>query len=57
MDKRDEELEILRRLERAVFAGDALACSPLVPLILTEYLIWSRESQRALAAGGSDEER
>ncbi len=36
------ELTILRRLERAVFTGDALSCSPDVPQILTEYLEWSR---------------
>lgn len=37
-----DELAILRRLERAVFSGNALACSPEVPKILIEYLKWSR---------------
>jgi hypothetical protein len=36
-----DELSILRRLEQVVFAGDAAACSPKVPAILTEYLEWS----------------
>jgi len=40
------ELAILRSLERAVFCGDALACSPKVPPILNEYLAWSKEHGR-----------
>lgn len=42
-DRLASEVEILRRLESAVFSGDALACSPAVPPILDEYLAWCRE--------------
>jgi len=46
-----DELAILRRLEQAVFAGDAQACSPKVPAILTEYLEWSRAAVDARRGG------
>jgi hypothetical protein len=47
----EAEAEILRRLEQAVFMGDAAACSPDVPLLLTEYLEWSRAAVDARKAG------
>jgi hypothetical protein len=40
------EIDILRRLERAVFCGDALACSPDVPAIMSEYLKFWKERQQ-----------
>lgn len=44
------ELAILRNLERAVFAGNALACSPKVPPILDEYHRWHIEREGKVTA-------